>query len=346
MFCKNLKYYRLKKNLTKKELASLIGVTPMAITYYESGARKPNMETIKELASALGVRTIDFLGDRNGKLEFSYGEFRKGSSLPKSQEEYIQESIEEYMTRFFSVIDIMGESVLAKVPLCHKLALEDKAEKDAINLRMELRIPEDGPIGNLVELLENRGILVFYIDIDSFDFSGMNGFVNLRPFIVINQNMSSERMRSTIVHELAHLLFSWPLDMPKKEQEERATAISGAFLFSENDAKRKLGIRRSYVSKDMEIICKEYGISMYMLVKRAEICKIISTTSAKGFYIRAASLGWKKNEPSRIEKEEPMLFSQLVFRAVCEQEITIQKGAELLNCSYEFVVDQCFSKGI
>ncbi|MCC8060955.1 MAG: helix-turn-helix domain-containing protein, partial [Clostridiales bacterium] len=35
MFHKNLKFYRLKKNMTKKELASLVGVSPMSITYYE-----------------------------------------------------------------------------------------------------------------------------------------------------------------------------------------------------------------------------------------------------------------------------------------------------------------------
>lgn len=37
MFSKNLKYYRLKKNMSKKELASLVQVTPMAISYYENG---------------------------------------------------------------------------------------------------------------------------------------------------------------------------------------------------------------------------------------------------------------------------------------------------------------------
>lgn len=42
MFNKNLKYYQFKEKHVKKELASLIGVTPMAITYYESGERKPN----------------------------------------------------------------------------------------------------------------------------------------------------------------------------------------------------------------------------------------------------------------------------------------------------------------
>ena len=34
MFNKNLKYYRLKQNMSKKELASLVNVNPMAITHY------------------------------------------------------------------------------------------------------------------------------------------------------------------------------------------------------------------------------------------------------------------------------------------------------------------------
>ncbi|MBQ0071755.1 MAG: helix-turn-helix transcriptional regulator, partial [Spirochaetales bacterium] len=42
MFHKNLKYYRLKKNWTKQDLAKAIGVTPVAITHYESGERRPD----------------------------------------------------------------------------------------------------------------------------------------------------------------------------------------------------------------------------------------------------------------------------------------------------------------
>ena len=56
MFHKNLKYYRLKKNMSKKELASLIGVTPMAVTYYESGERRPDMTTVKTLAKGVSQR--------------------------------------------------------------------------------------------------------------------------------------------------------------------------------------------------------------------------------------------------------------------------------------------------
>lgn len=343
MFHKNLRYYRLKRNMTKKELASLVNVTPMAITYYENGERRPGMDVIKALAKALDVRTADFLSNRNDNLVFAHGEFRKGSKLRIKQQEYVRESVEEYMNRFYTIVDILGGEVLPKAPACHELCLSNCAEEDAKRLRKHLRISDAGPIENLVELLENKGILICAFDAPSDAFSGMNGLVNERPYVVINKNMSPERIRSTIVHEIAHLIFVWPEDMSEKEAEEHATAISGAFLFSEEDAKRELGIKRTAITKDMELICREYGISMYLLAKRAELCGIITAMAAKEFYIRASQLGWRKNEPIRIEEEEPMLFSQLVFRAVSEKEITVQKGAELLKKPYDFVAAQCFA---
>lgn len=52
------------------------------------------------------------------------------------------------------------------------------------------------------------------------------------------------------------------------------------------------------------------------------------------------------NEPSRIEPEKPSLFEQLVFRAVSEGEISIQRGAELLKMPYQEVVSHCcFDEG-
>lgn len=343
MLSKNLKYYRLKNNLSKKELASLVQVTPMAISYYESGERKPSMDVIRALAKVLNVKVSDFLAKRDENLIFVHGEFRKGSKLSVGQQDYICSSVEEYMNRFYSVVEILGGDVLPNALICHEVQLSSNAEDDAKALRKYLRISDAGPIGNLVELLENKGVLVYFLNIDNDAFSGMNGLVDSRPYIIINGNMSPERIRSTIAHEIAHFIFEWPKDMEDKEIEDRATAIGGAFLLSEEDAKREMGLRRSAVTKDMTIICREYGISMYLLVKRANLCGIITDSIAKDFYISAGSHGWKRNEPVRIPKEEPMLFSQLVFRAVSENEISIQKGAELLKQSYAYIVDQCFA---
>lgn len=342
MFHKNLKYYRLKNNLSKKELASLVNITPMAITYYETGKRHPNMEMIQSLAKALNVQVSDFLSKRDENLKFVHGEFRKNNQLTMTMQEFIRESIEEYINRFYMIIDILGGDILPNAPLIHQIKICNNVETNALDMRKYLGIAEFGPVGNLIELLENKGIIVYVCDIDNDAFSGMNGMINDRPYIIVNGRMSAERMRSTIAHELAHLLFKWPQDMESKELESQVTAIAGAFLFPIVDAMRELGIRRTRITGDMKYICKEYGISMYLLVKRASLCHIINDSVAKKFYIKASQNGWRKNEPTRIEKEHPMLFSQLVFRAVCENEISIQKGAELLQISYNEVEERCF----
>lgn len=345
MLGKNIKYYRLKNNMSIRDLASKLNISPMTVSNYERDARKPGMDTIKALAGVLGVRVSDFLEDHGDDLKFVHGEFRKNSRLTKTRQEYIREAVEEYFGRFFETVEILGSTILGKVPPTHVIPVQENIESNAKALRSYLGLPEHGPVGNLVDSLENQGILILYLDIDDNDFSGMNGTVNDRPYIVINSNMTAERTRSTIAHEIAHFAFIWPDSLDEKENEKMATAISGSFLFPEEDAIRELGPKRTAVTRDMLSVCKEYGISMFLLVKRANLCNIISDIVSKDFYIRASKAGWRKDEPERIEKEIPSLFSQLVYRAVCEDEISIQKGAELLKVPYDTVLEQCAAIG-
>lgn len=53
--------YRKGLNLTQRELASAVGVTPNAIAQYESGARKPDIIMLKKLAIALHCTTDQLL---------------------------------------------------------------------------------------------------------------------------------------------------------------------------------------------------------------------------------------------------------------------------------------------
>ena len=344
MFKENLQFYRLKKSMTKKELASLCSLSPMAITNYENGKRYPeNMGIINSLARALDIRVSDFLTNWNNKLSFIHGEFRKNTSLNLNTQTYIRKLTEEYFTRFFSAVDILGRKVLPEPPQTHSLLLNNNnIEENAALLRKHLNLSPEGAIGNLVEMLENKGVLICPCDVDNDNFSGMNGFVDNYPYIVFNNNMSPERTRSNIAHELAHLFFQAPVGIDNKIYEKLATAIGGAFLCPAVDIRRELGLKRKNITKDMLLVCVEYGISMLMLVKRAEICNIISKDIAKNFFINAAKLDWRKNEPCRIAPETPTLFKQLVYRAVSEEKISIQKGAELLRVSYDDIKKNCY----
>ena len=68
MLGKNIKYYRLKKNMSIRELASEINVSPMTVSNYVRDARKQGMDMIKALAKALDIRVSDFLEDHGNSL--------------------------------------------------------------------------------------------------------------------------------------------------------------------------------------------------------------------------------------------------------------------------------------
>ena len=151
--------------------------------------------------------------------------------------------------------------------------------------------------------------------------------------------MPPERKRTTILHELAHLMFVWDENV---DEEKYATAIAGAFLITEKDLFRELGQRRTMLTKDLILVCEEYGISMYLLVKRASQVGIMSESLATDFYIKANKANWREKEPRRVRfLEEPMLFKQLVFRAVNEEGVSLQRGAELLKVPYADMKRYC-----
>lgn len=53
--------YRKERGLTQRELSERLGVTQPTITQYETGARKPDIVTLKKLAAILGCTTDQLL---------------------------------------------------------------------------------------------------------------------------------------------------------------------------------------------------------------------------------------------------------------------------------------------
>lgn len=61
-FNDNLKNERLKRSISQKEMAEMIGVAKSTYSLYESGKREPGILTIKKIADVLGVSADDLLG--------------------------------------------------------------------------------------------------------------------------------------------------------------------------------------------------------------------------------------------------------------------------------------------
>ena len=58
-----IKQLRLEKDITQKDLADFLGVTPKAISFYELGQRMPSNDVILKLAQKFGVTTDYLLGN-------------------------------------------------------------------------------------------------------------------------------------------------------------------------------------------------------------------------------------------------------------------------------------------
>ena len=123
-----------------------------------------------------------------------------------------------------------------------------------------------------------------------------------------------------------------------------ATAIGGASLFPADDACRELEFAEVLLPGICCLSAESTGFSCTYWSK-GQISVAFSAIWFREIFIsRQIRPDGEKASQSALPGGKTMLFSQLVFRAVCEKEISVQKGAELLGRSFEYVAEQCFGE--
>lgn len=338
MIGKNIKYYRLMNHMSQEELAQQIGLNKMAISNYEMDKRNPDLATIRKIADALQVSMGKLTVSYGNELAIEHGAFRKHSSITKTMQELILGYADRYLARLFNVVSFFGEAALAPIPQIERVPAVDY-ESAGQHLRQILELPASGPIGNITDILENKGYIICPINIEERHFSGNSGTVNGRPYIAVNTTMPAERQRFTLIHELAHLVFTFSGD---QDEERMVDGIAGAFLLPESDIKRELGPKRRDIRSDLRYIQHEYNVSMASIVMRAYQTEIINKSVYEITQKWMAAQGLRRDEQSGIQPEESHLLEQLTVRAVAEEEITVSKAAELLERPFIEVRELCY----
>ena len=78
MLGQNIKQLRLEKNITQKELASLIGVSQRLISNYENDSATPTVENLIKIADIFKV-SLDFLKSLFCIITYAADSARPGS---------------------------------------------------------------------------------------------------------------------------------------------------------------------------------------------------------------------------------------------------------------------------
>lgn len=338
MIGKNIKYYRLMKGISQEDLAQKIGLNKMAVSNYENDKRNPDITTIQGIANALDISLTALLTQQDQQLCIHHGEFRKYSTINKHTQELILEMLDRFLGRLFNVITILGGAVLAPSPAIEQRDVKGN-EEDARYLRQFLGLPRTGPVGNITDILENRGFIICPVDTDERGFSGNSGNVNGRPYIAVNTTMIAERQRLTLIHELSHLVFRIDESV---DGEKVVDGIAGAFLLPEQDIKRELGPKRTNIISDLSIIQREYGVSQSSIAVRAYQTGIITKNHYEMTMKQLNKKDLLYNAASSNEPEKTHLLEQLTLRAVSEGEISVSKAAELLDLPFIQVYQMCY----
>lgn len=66
---KRVSYFRQKAGISKRKLATLVGVDPSLITKIEANSTKPSLDTLERICSILGIELAEFFADECDHLE-------------------------------------------------------------------------------------------------------------------------------------------------------------------------------------------------------------------------------------------------------------------------------------
>lgn len=336
IFANRLKSARLLNGFSLQDLADKIDnrISRQAIFKYESGAVMPNSEMINILAEALNVRPDYF--SRVIAIDLGQIEFRKQSNFSVKEQNKVVEQTREYLSRYLELEMILNLDSPFQNPLKDIGDIRSKNQIDYASeqLREKWELGMDS-ICNVAELLEENGIKIIAVDADG-QFDGLQTLVNGKvPVIAYNNKISDkpDRIRFTLLHELAHLLFSFPDDLSSSEREKLCHKFAASMLLPKKALVQELGVKRNKISiQELGYIKKEYGISIQAIVMRALDCEIIDSGFTAKFFNYLNLMNWRIEEPISYDGvEKSKRFDQLLYRALSEEQISTSKAAALKN---------------
>lgn len=323
--------------LSMQALANQVGLSANMIKKYEHNLSMPSSGNLLKLSKALGVRSEYFF--RSNVPELREVEFRKKSTTNAGLIKQIKADVLDQAERWFELANLWPNFPIQPfeqpdwVPASIKQLDSAEALANLVREHWQLGM---GPISDLIDVLESKGILVIISAVaDNKMLDGLQARIGDKPVIVISSQMPGDRQRFTLAHELGHLLMHDRLS-DGVDEEKACNRFAGCFLLPSESLKKEIGAyRHNFELAELDFIKHEYGISMQACIYRAFDCGIISESYRLALFRHFSAKGWRVSEPGiPYLPVHTGLFKQLVFRALGEGIIGEAKAAELLKMPF------------
>jgi Zn-dependent peptidase ImmA (M78 family)/transcriptional regulator with XRE-family HTH domain len=303
----------LARNLrgkTQTQLATEIeSISQGNLSQIEKGLLGVSEKVLYDLSRNLDF-PINFFRQEHPKRPLSECYYRKRVSLTKKQLVTLEASIDLHRM----IVDKLLDS--ADIPEYNSPLNISAVQNESIDgakfaraMREAWEFPE-GPLDDICGLLERKGIIVIFLNVESEKFDGITTFTNKnQPIIFINKNKPGDRKRFTLCHELGHLvlhLFQSSTLLGDTEQE--ANDFASELLMPELAIALDLQNLRF---ADLSLLKQYWKVSMAALIERAFRLDLINSHKRSYFYKILGKNGWRRHEPIDIKVPSPKLFGLL-----------------------------------
>lgn len=314
---------REARYITQVELSAMLGVEQGTISKIEKQILTADDRLVEKISRALDFPVSFFYQDR--KVMTVEGHYRRKVSTPvKKMKQYAaQMTIAEW-----HFLKLMDEIELPETRLPTWDVIEDGSPTMcAKHLRDFWKIPK-GRVTNLTKLIEDNGIVIIPLDLG--EMSGFSTYINGNiPVIYVNNNLSPDRYRLTIAHELGHIIFHFGNKVSQERDLERE-----AYEFAIELLVPESNIRPYFtkISIDKLADLKSYWyVSMQALLRYANTLGMVTQNQYKYLWIQMGTLGYRKSEPVSIPMEKPSLVTEIVNAYVSDLGYSKEELASVLQ---------------
>ncbi len=332
---RRLKQMRLARGMSLDALAAALGgaITKQGLSKYELGKSEPSPRILALLAAALGVKAMHLAVPP--EVEVSFIGYRRRASLPKREQERVESQVAEALERRVQLQDrlqlcptidlAVGSIAIARV---------EDAEEASAQVRAQWKLGT-APLASVTATLEDHLVHVLEIDADE-RFDGISAVVRMRDghvaaaAVVSDEKVVGERQRLNLAHELGHLVLDVSA-LADTQVELAAFRFGAALLAPAALIRQEVGTTRSSISANELLLLKQrFGMSIQALVRRLRDLEIITASYYKQWCIDINRMGWRRDEPGRIPREEPTWLRRHVLRGLAEELISAEEASALV----------------
>lgn len=323
--------------MTKKELATLIGVSPSAISQFESGNIFPTKENIDLLAKHLKVNIGYFsLGRPTFRSSGSDIHFRSLRSTSARD----REKASGYIERLWELVNFLESEIdlpHVDIPL---ISSKDNHPEFAANKLKEFWEIKPGPVQNLTNLVESHGAIITVLNmLEAEKIGAFSVWANDKPIIAINPERARDiyTQRFTLAHELGHIVMHDEVIPGDKKQEREADLFAAEFLMPKIFFKNEIPSRIDL--KKYNMLANHWGVSIESLLYRAKELGISSEQSTRRGFINLNIK--KKNKeisypsPQLYKGEDPQILKKSI--SIIENDFSIADISEILQIPPKFI---------